>query len=144
MATYKSEQVDVNRPAEQVYDLISNPENLRDLIENAPADKLDDKVREQIAGIEFTPDSVTIPGGPVGSLVLRADGNTRPTLVRFRGEGTPVPVALRVDIIPIDAENCQTQVIIDLEIPMMLKPMVNGPLQKMVDQIGTLLRQLRV
>lgn len=144
MATYKSEKVEVNRPAEQVYDLVSNPENLRDLIAQAPADKLDDKTRAQIDAIQFTPDSVTIPGGPVGQLVLRADGNQRPSLVRFRGENTPVPVSLAINIVPLGSENCETQVVIDLDIPMMLKPMVNGPLQKMVDQVGLLLRQLRV
>lgn len=144
MATYKSEKVEINQSAEAIYERLSNPENLRDIIEQAPEGALTDEQRAQLDSIQLTPDSISVAAGPVGALTLRAKGNKPPQLIRFEGENTPVPMSLEMHIAPLGEEMCEAQVIINLEIPMMLKPMVNGPLQKMVDQFGTLLRHLRV
>ncbi len=144
MATYKSEKVEINQSAEAVYDRLSNPENLRSIIEQAPEDALTDEQRSQLDSIQLTPDSISVAAGPVGALTLRAKGNKPPHLIHFEGENTPVPMSLEMVINPLGAESCDAQVIISLDIPMMLKPMVNGPLQKMVDQFAVLLRHLRV
>ena len=45
-------------------------------------------------------------------------------------------------ITPLTPETCESYVQIDIQIPAMLKPMVNGPLQKMADQIAQMLRQV--
>jgi hypothetical protein len=49
-----------------------------------------------------------------------------------------------MDITPILPTQCKGKVTIDIQIPAMLKPMVSGPLQKMTDQFGQMLRNLPV
>lgn len=142
MATYKSSKTELEWSAEKAFERFSNPENLKNVIANLPADKIDENQRKQLEQIELTPDSITLPGGPVGSISLRISERECPTLVRFTGEGTPVPLKLDFKITPVDDAHCDAQVVLEIDIPMMLKPMVNGPLQKMVDQFGELMRQM--
>lgn len=140
MATYKSDKVDVMSSAESVYRRLSNPENLRTLLDNIPEGKISDSDREKLNQIRLTPDSIEITGGPVGSITLAADEMREPTLIRYAGRNTPVPMALQIDIAPLSASQSQVQVQIQLDVPMLLKPMINGPMQNLVSQVGVLLR----
>ncbi len=78
----------------------------------------------------------------MGALTLRAAERRAPELIRFEGENTPVPMSLEINIKALGDNLCEAQVKVDVDIPMMLRPMVNGPLQKMVNQFGELLRHL--
>ena len=49
---------------------------------------------------------------------------------------------MSLHIVPLTPETCETYVQIDLQIPAIMKPMVNGPMQKMVDQFGQMMRQM--
>lgn len=142
MATYKSEEVTLRKGAENVYDSLSNLSRLRDIIAGVPADKISDEQRKQLESVSVTDDTISFPGGPAGNVTLKIVESVRPTLIRLEGIGTPVPLSLRMDIRPILPEECTAQVTIDIQIPAMLKPMVNGPLQKMADQFGMMLRNL--
>lgn len=142
MATYSSGMIDILSPAENVYQRLSDPENLRNLIAEAPADALSAEQKQQLDQIQLSHDSITIPGGPVGSIELRVTERREPELIRLEGVGTPVPLSLEMKIVPLSPESCQAEVTVNLQIPAMLKPMVNGPMQKMVNQFGTLLRHL--
>ena len=51
-------------------------------------------------------------------------------------------MSLSMNIIPVNDGACEFFVQIDIQIPMMLKPMVNGPLQSMVDQFANMIRQI--
>lgn len=129
-------------PAETVFDKLSNLNGLGELIKNAPADQIPEDQRELLDQVTSTEDTVSFPAGPVGNITLRVTDRVRPSLIRLEGEGTPVPLHLELHIIPLTPETCEAQVEIDIQIPAMLKPMVNGPLQKMADQFGMMLRQL--
>lgn len=140
MATYKSDKVDIQASAQSVFRRLSNPENLRELLAKVPEGSLSEDQRAKLDQIELTADSITLSGAPMRSLTLRLTEKREPELIRFSGEGTPVPMALQVDITPLTDTMCQAQVVIELEIPMLLKPMVSGPMQQLVTQVGTLLR----
>ena len=142
MATYKSEKTDINAPAEKVYRRFANPERIADILKNVPEDKITPEQKKQLEEIQLTPDSISLPGAPVGMLTLRITERVEPTLIRFTGEGSPIPMNLVMNITPLTDDSCETQVVLDIDIPAMLKPMINGPLTKMVNQFGTLMRQL--
>lgn len=141
MATYKSDTVNIKYPAECVFNKLSHPENLKSLLENVPEDKIDSEKLQALQQIEVTPDTISFPAGPVGSLTLRMTERVAPTLIKMEGEGSPVPMSLKLEIFP-DGDTCQAMVTIDLDIPMMLKPMVNGPLKKMTEQFAEMLRMI--
>jgi len=143
MSTFKSEDVSLLYPAVTVYNKLSDLEGLKSLLANIPADSVDalpDDKRRAIEGIEVTSDSISIPGGPVGNLMLRVTRREEPTLIKLEGEGTPVPMSLAIHITPVSDSECRAQVVIDLEIPAMLKPMVSGPINKMTSQFAQMIK----
>lgn len=142
MATYSSDTITLHKPAEVVYAKLSNLDSLKDLLAGAPTDQLDEEKRKMLEQITVTPDSITIPAGPVGQLTLRVAERREPTLLTMRGEGTPVPLSVAMHITPRGAEECEAQCVIDIQVPAMLKPMISGPMKKMSDQFAKMLRAI--
>ena len=140
MATYKSEVVSLAYPAETVFGKLSNLEGFGGILKNVPADKVPADQLAMLEQVRVTPDTISFPAGPAGEVkVAETDA---PNLIRMEGFGTPVPMSLTLHITPLTPETCESYVQIDIQIPAMLKPMVNGPLQKMADQIAQMLRQV--
>ena len=139
MATYKSQDTDLLAPADAVFSRLDNLEGLGEMIKNVPEEQIPADQRQMLEQVKVTSDTISVPGGPVGELTLRKVESLAPSLIRLEGEGTPVPLSLSLKIAPTSAETCSARVEIDIQIPMMLKPMVNGPLQKMVDQFAQML-----
>ena len=134
MTTIKSEKAIVKASADKVYDKLSNLDNLRPLLEQIPADQIPADKRDMFEKVRITADTITIPAGPVGEITLRITDRLPHSLIQLSGEGTPVPMNVRLEIEPKDADTCQVQVAFNLEIPLMIKPMVQGPLKKVADQ----------
>lgn len=129
-------------PAETVFGRLSNLEGLAGMLKNVPTDSIPADQLSLLEQVKVTPETITFPGGPVGDVTLRLVETVPPTLIRLEGEGTPVAMGLILHIMPLGEDTCETYVEIDIQIPAMLKPMVNGPLQKMADQFAMMLRQM--
>ncbi len=142
MATYKSETVGIAHPATTVFNKLSNLEGLGNVIKNIPEDKIPADQRAQLEQVQVTADTISFPGGPVGNITLRLDEVKSPTLISLVGQGTPVPLKMAMHITPLTPDTCEAHVEIDLQIPAMLKPMINGPMQKMTQQFAQMLRQV--
>lgn len=142
MATYKSEEIDLRTSAEKVFAKLSNLENLGELMKNVPEGTLDEEKKKLLEQVEVTPDTITFPGGPAGMVKLRKVEAVEPTLIKMEGVGTPVPMAMSLHVTPINDSECRAQVEINIEVPAMIKPMINGPMKKMAQQVGEMLRYL--
>ena len=142
MSTYKSDSVTIHNSAENVFSRLSNLENLKGMLAQAPADSIPADKREMLESITITPDSISVPAGPVGSLTFRVVEKVAPTLVKLSAENSPMPLTLALDITPKGAEECSARVDIDIAIPAMLKPMIGGQIQKMADQFGQMLKSI--
>ncbi|MDE5869823.1 MAG: hypothetical protein K2H18_06285 [Muribaculaceae bacterium] len=142
MAEYKSEETPIKASAEAVFKKISNLEGLKELLAKVPQDQIPADQKEMFDQIKITPDTIAFPAGPVGELTLKLTETVQPTFIRLEGVGAPVPMALMLHIHPATDISCSVQVVIDLQIPAMLKPMVSGPLNKMVEQFANMLRNL--
>ncbi len=142
MAKYKSEEVTLKASAEDVFNRLSDFESLKELLASVPADQIPADKKEMMESIRLTGDSIELPGGPVGSIRLRVVEKTAPTCIRLKGEGTPVPMSLQLDIRPVDALSCRAMAQVDIEIPAMLRPMIAGPMQKMTEQFAHVLRSI--
>lgn len=140
MATYKSSEIQYAAPAETIFSRLSNLEGLKDLLAKVPQESLSAEHRKMLDSVTITPDTISLPGGPVGSLTLRLSRKEAPTLIEFKGENTPVPLGLALHIRPEGAEACSAQAVLDIQIPAMMRMMVSGPLQKAVDQLSNLLK----
>lgn len=142
MATYKSDEVTLKASAENVFNRLSNFESLKDLLAQVPADRIPADKKEMFDSIRLTNDSIELPGGPVGSIRLKVVERTAPSRITLKGEGTPVPLQLQLELQPIDEASCRAQAKVDIEIPAMLRPMISGPMQKMTEQFGSVLRSI--
>jgi hypothetical protein len=128
-------------PASTVFEKYSDLEGLGELLKNVPEGYASADQMQMLSKIRVTSDTIVIPGGPVGEITLRVVERQAPTLIRLEGVGTPV-LGMSLHIVPLTPETCETYVQIDLQIPAIMKPMVNGPMQKMVDQFGQMMRQM--
>ena len=142
MTTIKSEKTLLNASAEVVFDKLSNLENLKTLLDKVPADKVPEDKRAMFENLKITPDTIEIPGGPAGTITLRVKDKMAPSLIRLEGEGTPIPLSMQLEIEPKGTENCEVQVSLSMEIPAMLKPMISGPVKKIVEQFAQMLKAI--
>lgn len=134
MTTIKSNKATVNAPQERVYERLSNLDNLKPLLEQIPREMIPEDKREMMDSLKITHDSISIPAGPVGEIKMRITDLLPCSLIRLSGEGTPVPMHMQVEIEKKGEAESEVQIAIHLEIPMMLKPMISGPLKKIADQ----------
>lgn len=142
MATYKSNPVDLGQNVETVYNKLTDLNKLAGFIKNIPAESIPADKRELLDQITVTDESITIPGGPTGPVTL-VKGDCNPvSKVTYIGQGTPVPVTLECDLVPTGADSCQAVVTADIKVPMMLKPMLNGPMNQLMAQVSQALTQI--
>lgn len=142
MATYRSEDVTLGAPAETVFLKLDNLQGLGEMIKNAPAEQISADKRDMLEQIEVSADRISFPAGPMGAITLRKTHSVNPSLIRLEGEGTPVPMSLSLHIVPMGEVASTASVEIDIQIPAMLKPMVNGPLNKMTSEFANMLRAI--
>lgn len=136
MAKYSSAPTIVNRPATVLSEKFSDFRAFQTALDN-----LDAEQRATVGDVLFTEDSITITTPQVGAIVLRATERT-PKMVRLEAENSPVPMSLRVDFKPVDDASTEVTGSLDVDIPMMLRPMVGPALQKAADQLGSLFARL--
>lgn len=139
MAKYSSGNIKLNASAETVFNKLSNLNNLKNLLNNVPADRVPEDKREMFENLKITEDSIQIPGGPMGSLTLKMVEKIEPKLIKLAGEGLPIALSLAMNIEPEGENSSSANVDIDIDIPAMLKPMIGGQIQKMASQFGDML-----
>lgn len=139
MSIYSSKNITLNASAESVFDKLSNLENLQGLLNQVPADRIPEDKRQMFENIKITPDTIEVPGGPMGSLTFRVTERNAPSLIKLEGEGIPIQMALVLNVKPVSAFSSSANVDIDINLPAMLKPMIGGQIQKIADQFGDVL-----
>ncbi|MDE6717646.1 MAG: hypothetical protein K2J70_05560 [Muribaculaceae bacterium] len=142
MAEYKSEETPIKASAEAVFKKLSNLEGLKEMLDRVPQEQVPDDQRDLFNQVSITADTISFPAGSVGQLTLQLTETIVPTFIRFEGVGAPVAMALMLHIRPSTEVSCSVQVVIDLAIPAMLKPMISGPLNKMTEQFAQMLSKL--
>lgn len=139
MAVYSSGNVTLNGSADSVFEKLSNLENLQGMLNKVPADKVPEDKRQMFENIRITKDTIEVPGGPMGNLIFRVVEREAPSLIKLKGEGIPIEMALVLHISPLTDTTSNAKVDIDINIPAMLKPMVGGQIQKIANQFGEVL-----
>ena len=128
MSKYESSIKTVPYPQEAVYRNISDLSNLARIRDRVPNDKIQE--------FTFDQDSVSVSVPPVGQITLRIVEREEPKCIKFEAVQSPLPFKLWVQILPIDELTSKMKVTVDADIPMMLKPMVSGPLQDGVEKVA--------
>lgn len=131
MGKYESDIKHIPYPQEKVYEKLSNLENIEKVKDRIPADQLN--------GLTFDRDSVSVSVPPVGSITLGIIERDEPKCVKFEAKNSPVPFNMWIQLLPVTDASCKMKVTVKADIPVFLKPMLGGKLKDGVDKIaGTL------
>lgn len=136
MAKFTSKPTVVNTPAQAVADKFADLSRFQATLDAVPAEE-----RAKIGDVRLTTDSIIMNTPQVGEIVLKVTDRT-PERVALQAVGSPVPMALTVDIEPEGDQASRLTTSIEVEIPAMLKPMIGGTLQKAADSFGQLMSRL--
>lgn len=137
MSKYSSKPAVVNRPIGELYARFNDLSFFGDKLNDLPAEQL-----EKIGDVSFTPDSISINTPQIGTLTFRIVERVEPTKVVFGSPGSPVPLTMSVDFKAVDENSTEVSTVIDVEIPMMLRPLVGPKLQEAADKFGEMMTNL--
>lgn len=137
MAKYSSKAVAVAMPANDIYNRISHMSALQQRLEQLPQEQL-----AMIGEVKFTDDSVTINAPQVGEIRFDIVDRQEPSRIVFGAANMPVPMSLAVDLESVADDCTEVTSTIDVEIPVMLRPLVGGKMQEAADRFTDLIAQL--
>jgi len=134
MSKYESGVKQIPYSQRSVYDKLSNLENIEQVKDRIPADKL--------SGLTFDRDTVSVDVPPVGKVTLRIIDREEPKCVKFEAANSPVPFNLWVQMLPVTDITSKMRVTVKADIPVFLKPMIGNKLQDGVDKIADVLAMI--
>ena len=131
MAKYNGKTTVVNQSAQDLFDKFSNLQNLQERVESLPED-----VKAKMGTIRFTEDSFIIVTPQVGEVALKIKERIEPSKIVFCTESSPIPLELSVNFNAINENSTEVSTAIEVDVPMMLRPIIGPQLQKAADGFG--------
>ena len=135
MAKYKGKTVRVNTPAAEISERFADLSVLENYLDRIPAEH-----RDQIGQLRFEPDCIILINPSIGEMKFKMESRS-PEKIVFAAEGF-IPLTINIDLAEVDAANTDITTTLDIEIPMMLRPLIGGKLQQVADMFGELIAKL--
>lgn len=123
MQEYVSKQVQILRPAEQIYEVIHRFDHL------TPA------VADRVEEWQATEDTCSFKAKGF-TVRLRMAERVAPKHVKITGDGVPMDFAFWVQLHAVSADDTRLRLVLRIELNMMMKMMIGGKLQQALDQIA--------
>lgn len=123
MQEYISKQVQILRPAEQIYQVISRFDNLTPALQG----RVDDWEATELT-CSFKAKGFTIR--------LLMDERVEPKHVKIIGDGVPMDFAFWVQLHKVATNDTRLRLVLHAELNMMMKMMIGSKLQQALDQIA--------
>lgn len=139
MAKYTGKDTIVNQPAQALYDKIRNLKNLQDKLDTLPED-----IKAKMGELRFTEDSLIVVTPQVGEVELKVKECVEPTKIVFMTANSPLPLELCMNFKAIDENSTTVNTSIEVDVPMMLRPLIGPQLQKAADTLGETLSKLYI
>lgn len=137
MAIYSSKPAVINRPIQEIFDRFSDLSNLQDQLMKLPEEQL-----ARVGDVKFDTDSIAINTPQVGEVKFQVTERVAPGKIVFGSPSSPIPLKMILTLKPVTDDSTEVVTAIDVEIPMMLRPLIGGKLQEAADQFSTLMSQL--
>ena len=131
MSKYESSIKQIPHSQRAVYNCISDLTNLEKVKDRVPEDKIKD--------FSFDKDTVSLNIDPVGALTFKIINREEPKCVKFEGVGTPLPINLWIQVLPISDTSSKMKLTVEADIPIFVRPMVEKPLKEGVEKIADVL-----
>jgi len=153
LTKFESAVKQLSHPQQTVYDWLSDlrhiealrgrlddPALLEQLGERVPGTDAQ-SLRQQLESMTFSEDTVTMDS-PLGKVTLRIVEREAPKCVKLEAEGSPLPLTLWVQVLPVAEAESKMRVTLGAEVNVFMKAMVSKPLQQAVDGIADMLASL--
>lgn len=134
MSKYESSIRQIPYSQQAVYRCVSDLSNLDKVKDRIPADKVKD--------FSFDTDSVSVTVDPVGALTFKIINREEPKCVKFEGVGTPLPIHLWIQVLPLSETTSKMKLTVEADIPIFVRPMVEKPLKEGVERIADVLSMI--
>ncbi len=132
MTTYESNVKILNCDTAHAYEQLSDLRNLERFKDRIPHDQLQD--------LEFTADTCHFSVSPVGRVGLKIVEREPQKTIKFGAENSPLPFNIWIQL--VQKEDCaKMKITLKADLPLMIKTMVGGKLQVMVDQMADVIAQ---
>lgn len=128
MQEYTSKQIQILRPAEQIYQLISRFDNLTPVLQG----RVDDW--------QATEDRCSFKAKGFAVTLIMAE-RVEPKHVKITGEGVPMDFAFWVQLHKVSDTDTRLRLVLHTELNMMMKMLIGSKLQGALDQIADGLQQ---
>ena len=129
MTNFKSPDVEVSLSAEQLYDKLSNLNNLQDILPS------------EITGFQSTEDSCSFKMGGMPKVNLVIAEKTAFSKIILQAENSQIPFSLECNIRQ-NGEYCKTVFEVNAELNMMMRMMLEKPLTNFLNAIAKRLSQI--
>lgn len=100
------------------------------------------EVKDRMGEVAFTDDKIIINAPAVGQLVFAITERQAPSLLRLSAENSPVPFFIVLNLTEETPESTRVNSEIEVEIPMMLRPLVGGKMQEAADKFAEMFTTL--
>lgn len=134
MTTFESGIKVIPFAQETVYSKISDLNNLEQVRDRIPQDKIQD--------FKFDTDSINFTVSPMGSVCLRIIEREPCKLVKFETASSPIPFNLWIQLVAIDEQTCKMKLTVKAELNPFIKGMVSKPLQEGLEKLAEMIAQI--
>ena len=138
MQTFNSRSFTIKKDVKSVYDLFMNPKSASSFLE-----KQGDKV--PLKNIVLNDNGLELEAPVVGKIKVERTENLEPSLIRYQGKGTPVPMLLNINLLPGEnANETIAQISVDAEVPAFMSGMIGSKIQPALEKAAEALEHLDV
>ena len=156
MTKYESNIKQIHFPQSSIFMKLSDLRNLESIKERVndpafvdqlrasgqvPEDKLV-QIQELAQKLEFTADTVTISGSPIGDVALRIVERDEPKCVKFEVQGAPMAANLWIQVLPTSTYESKMKCTIGADLNFFMKQMAKKPLQEGVEKLADMLAMI--
>lgn len=101
-------------------------------------DRIPENERQAMGNIRIEPQAVSITAPQVGEIKFKIIEHTEDKIA-FAAEGAPLPMEIKVNLKPDGEGGTVMTTVLDIDIPVMLRPLIGGALQKAVDKFAEMM-----
>ena len=156
MTKYESNIKQIHFPQSSIFMKLSDLRNLESIKERVndptfvdqlrasgqvPEDKIA-QIQELAQKLEFTADTVTISGSPIGDVALRIVERDEPKCVKFEVQGAPMAANLWIQVLPTSTYESKMKCTIGADLNFFMKQMSKKHLQEGVEKLADMLAMI--
>lgn len=133
MTHIETEKVNCQQPAEKIYTFLTDFNNFKALMP------------PQVSNWQSTTDTCTFTINNMATVGMKIESKTPHSKIHIVSDGGKVPFSftLDVNITAVDTNSCIGQLIFDADIPIFIRPMVEGPLTNFFNMLAKKMAEIK-